>query len=31
MSKLQNFCAPEYVGSPSIDVDVILGSLFCGH
>jgi protein AATF/BFR2 len=31
MSKLQNFCAPEYVGSPSIDVDVLLGSLFGGH
>ena len=30
MTKLQNFCAPEHVRRPTIDVDVLLGSLFGG-
>jgi len=31
MPKLQNFCAPEHVSAPSIDVDVLMGSLFGGR
>ena len=30
MPKLTNFCAPEHVSAPSIDVDTLMGSLFGG-
>ena len=30
MPKLQNFCAPEFVRTPSIDLDVLVASLFGG-